>query len=120
MPRGKPLTWAITVTRNKSIDRLRALQRRRLYDKAERESLTDAPFDDRDALSAVMGAERGSIVRDALKHLSPDQRDAIELTFFQSLTQSEVAARLDLPPGTVKARIRRGLMRLREVVKGLV
>lgn len=119
--RGKPLTWAITVTRNKSIDRLRALQRRRrLYDQAESESLTDAPFDDRDSLSAVMGAERGSIVRNALDHLSPEQREAIELTFFQSLTQGEVATRLELPLGTVKARIRRGLMRLREVVEGQI
>lgn len=117
--RGKPLTWAITLTRNKAIDRLRGLQRRRrLYDEAERESLTDAQFDDRDSLSAVIDTERGSFVREALQHLSPDQREAIELTFFQSLTQGEVAARLDQPLGTIKARIRRGMMRLREVLEG--
>ena len=117
--RGKPLTWAITLTRNKSIDRLRGLQRRRrLYDEAEKESLTDEQFDDRNSLTAVIGAERSALVRDALKHLSDDQRAAIELTFFQSLTQGEVAERLNLPLGTVKARIRRGMMRLREVLDG--
>ena len=117
--RGKPLTWAITLTRNKSIDRLRGLQRRRrLYDEAEQESLTEEQFDDRDSLSAVIGAERGVLVRDALKQLSPEQREAIELTFFKSLTQGEVAAQLNLPLGTVKARVRRGMGRLREVLEG--
>lgn len=117
--RGKPLTWAITLTRNKAIDRLRGLQRRRrLYDQAERESLTEAQFDDRDSLSAVIDTERRALVRDALKHLSPDQREAIELTFFQSLTQGEVASQLGQPLGTIKARIRRGMMRLHEVLEG--
>ncbi len=117
--RGKPLTWAVTLTRNKGIDRLRGLQRRRrLYDQAEQESLTDSQFDDRDSFSAVVSAERGTIVRNALKHLSADQRQAIELTFFQSLTQGEVAAQLGEPLGTIKARIRRGMMRLREVLAG--
>ena len=115
--RGKPLTWALTLTRNKAIDRLRSLQRRRrLYDEAERESLTDEQFDDRDSFMAVISAERGTQVRAALLQLSPDQRQAIEMTFFGSLTQNEVAEQLDEPLGTVKARIRRGLMRLREVL----
>lgn len=115
--RGKPLTWALTLTRNKAIDRLRSLQRRRrLYDEAERESLTDEQFDDRDSFMAVISVERGSQVREALQQLSADQRQAIEMTFFGSLTQNEVAAQLDEPLGTVKARIRRGLMRLREVL----
>ena len=115
--RGKPLTWALTLTRNKAIDRLRSLQRRRrLYDEAERESLTDEQFDDRDSFMAVISVERGTQVREALQQLSADQRQAIEMTFFGSLTQNEVAAQLDEPLGTVKARIRRGLMRLREVL----
>ena len=115
--RGKPLTWALTLTRNKAIDRLRSLQRRRrLYDEAERESLTDEQFDDRDSFMAVISLERGTQVREALLQLSPDQRQAIEMTFFGSLTQNEVAEQLDEPLGTVKARIRRGLMRLREVL----
>lgn len=116
--RGKPLSWAITLTRNKSIDRLRALQRRRrLQDEAEQDSLTDAKFDDRNSLSAVLGAERGVLVREALQQLSSDQREVLDLTFFKSLTQTEVAATLNLPLGTVKARIRRGLMRLREAIE---
>jgi RNA polymerase sigma-70 factor (ECF subfamily) len=115
--RGKPLTWALTLTRNKAIDRLRAAQRRRrLHDEAERETLTDEQFDDRDSFMAVLSAERGALVREALQQLSTEQRQAIELTFFHSLTQFEVAEQLGQPLGTIKARIRRGLMKLREVL----
>jgi RNA polymerase sigma-70 factor (ECF subfamily) len=115
--RGKPLTWALTLTRNKAIDRLRSSQRRRrLYDAAERESLTDEQHDDRDSFMALLTSERSTLVREALGQLSPDQRQAIEMTFFGLLTQLEVAEQLNEPPGTIKARIRRGLMRLRDVL----
>jgi len=116
--RGKPLTWALTLTRNKAIDRLRSTQRRRrLYDEAEREAKTDEQFDDRDSLAAVLSAERGAAVRAALAQLNTGQRQAIEMTFFNSMTQNEVAEALDEPLGTIKARIRRGLMKLREVLE---
>ena len=115
--RGKPLTWAITLTRNKAIDRLRSLQRRRrLHDEVERESLSEAQFDDRDSFMAVLSVERSGLVRDALRQLSEEQRQAIEMTFFGSLTQYEVSEQLGEPLGTIKARIRRGLMRLREIL----
>lgn len=115
--RGKPLTWAITLTRNKAIDRLRSLQRRRrLHDDVERESFSEAQFDDRDSFMAVLSVERSGLVRDALQKLSAEQRQAIEMTFFGSLTQYEVAEQLGEPLGTIKARIRRGLLRLREIL----
>jgi len=115
--RGKPLTWAVTLTRNKSIDRLRSVQRRsRLNDEVEQEAKTLEQFDSRDSFSAVSAGEQAGLVREAIRELSKDQREAIELAFFSSLTQSEIAERLNEPLGTVKARIRRGLMKLREVL----
>ena len=115
--RGKPMTWAVTLTRNKSIDRLRSTQRRsRLQDDVERESQTFEQFDDRSSFDAVASGETGALVREAMQKLSKDQREAIELAFFSSLTQTEIAERLDVPLGTVKARIRRGMMRLKEVI----
>jgi RNA polymerase sigma-70 factor (ECF subfamily) len=48
--------------------------------------------------------------------LSKDQRQVIELAFFSSMTQTEIAKRLKLPLGTIKARIRRGMLKLRDLV----
>lgn len=115
--RGKPLTWAITLTRNKAIDRLRANQRRhRLRDEMEKEAGTDERLDDHDSLQAVDLIEKGGLVRTALQNLPKEQRQAIELAFFSGLTQAEIAEQLGEPLGTIKARIRRGMMKLREVI----
>src|SRR4029453_6331473 len=65
--RGKPLTWAITLTRNKAIDRLRSTQRRnRLQDSLEREAQSLEQFDDRDSFDAVDSVEKGRLVNDAM------------------------------------------------------
>ena len=115
--RGKPMTWAVTLTRNKAIDRLRSTVRRnRLQDDVEREAETFEQFDDRSSFDAVAAGETNQIVRDAIQKLSQDQREAIELAFFSSLTQTEIAERLNEPLGTIKARIRRGMLKLREVL----
>ncbi len=115
--RGKPLTWALTLTRNKAIDRLRSTQRRhRLQDDVEKEAQTVEQFDDKNSVDAVEAIEKGAMVRAGITKLSGDQREAIELAFFSGLTQTEIAERLGEPLGTIKARIRRGMMKLREVI----
>jgi RNA polymerase sigma-70 factor (ECF subfamily) len=115
--RGKPLTWAVTLTRNKAIDRLRSTRRRnRLQEEVQRESETLEQFDSGSSFDAVASGETGTLVREAIRMLSRDQREAIELAFLESLTQSEIAERLQVPLGTVKARIRRGMTKLREVL----
>ena len=115
--KGKPLTWALTMTRNRSIDRIRAIQRRtRLRDDFEKETVADESAGIREALSGVDASERTQILRDAVGRLSPEQRKVIDLAFFGGLTQSEIADRLGEPLGTVKARARRGLMKLKELL----
>jgi len=115
--KGKPLTWALTLTRNRSIDRIRAIQRRsRLRDDFEKETVVDESAGIREALSGVDAGEKSQILRDAVGQLSPQQRRVIELAFFRGLTQSEVAEKLGEPLGTVKARARRGLMKLKEIL----
>lgn len=115
--RGKPMTWAVTLTRNKSIDRLRSTQRRnRLQDDVQREAETFEQFDDQSSFDAVASGETAQLVREAIRKLSKDQREAIELAFFSSLTQTEIAERLGEPLGTIKARIRRGMMKLKDVI----
>ncbi|MGA1540414.1 MAG: sigma-70 family RNA polymerase sigma factor [Chthoniobacterales bacterium] len=115
--KGKPLTWALTLTRNRSIDRIRAIQRRtRLRDDFEKETVVDESAGVREALSGVDASEKSQILRDAVGRLSPEQRNVIELAFFSGFTQSEIADRLGEPLGTIKARARRGLMKLKEIL----
>ena len=114
---GKPLTWAVTLTRNKAIDRLRSNQRRgRLQDEVQRESEIFEQFDDRSSFDAVASVETSKLVRQAIKKLSNDQRQVIELAFFSSMTQTEIAEHLNEPLGTIKARIRRGMIKLRDLI----
>jgi RNA polymerase sigma-70 factor, ECF subfamily len=116
--RGKPLSWAITMTRNKAIDRLRSVQRRlRLKDDVEKETLPlqrggleERPADLLDA------GETRQLVRSAVMKLNREQREVIEMAYFGGLTQQEISQRLKTPLGTVKARIRRGMLRLRKMV----
>ena len=115
--RGKPLTWAMTLTRNKAIDRLRRVQRRnRLQEEMEKEAQIWNRMVENDSSDEAASHETKAIVRSAVIQLSDDQRRAIELAFFGGLTQQEIAHQLDEPLGTVKARIRRGMMKLRQII----
>lgn len=115
--RGKPLSWAMTLTRNKAIDRLRRMQRRqRLHDDIEQEAQSWDRVAERDSGDEAITHETQAIVRSAVIQLNESQRRAIELAFFGGLTQHEIAAQLEEPLGTVKARIRRGMMKLRRII----
>ena len=115
--KGKPLTWALTLTRNRSIDRIRAIQRRtRLRDEFEQETFVDESAGVREALSGVDASEKGQILRKAVSQLSPQQKKVIELAYFGGFTQTEISERLGEPLGTVKARARRGLLKLKELL----
>ena len=122
--RGKPLTWALTLTRNKSIDRLRSAQRRhRLKDEVEKETTVSEQRGaggaqaGGDSVERVYARETNVLVRNAVLQLSTEQRQAIEMAFFSGLTQNEIAQRLDEPLGTVKARIRRGMIKLKDLIE---
>jgi RNA polymerase sigma-70 factor, ECF subfamily len=115
--RGKPLVWAALITRNKAIDRLRAtLRRQRVHDRAQNEPVQHNASDHRSSFEIIASGEAGRLVREAMQSLPDDQREAIELAFFESLTHFEIAHRLKQPVGTIKSRIRRGMIRLRDTV----
>jgi len=116
--KGKPHTWITTMARNRAIDKLRSKQRRaKLRDSFQEESETMEQTKQIDAVTDVYQNERSEVIRSAVMELSLEQRQAIELAFFSGLTQNEVADQLGQPLGTVKARIRRGVTRLKEKVK---
>jgi len=115
---GKPSSWAVVITRNKAIDRLRALQRRsegmvRIKTSASADSDAQAT----PVSHLAIGKESAAALRVALAELPASQRNAIELAFFTGLSQSEIADHLGEPLGTIKARIRRGMNTLRDVLE---
>lgn len=115
--RGSPLAWALTLVRHRAIDRLRSRTRRGelLAATAPDDLGFHEPAGDEAPLAADL-AERSALVRSALSDLPPEQRRALELAFFSGLTHDQIARRLDSPLGTIKARIRRGLLALRDRV----
>lgn len=113
--RGSVFAWLATLTRNRAIDRIRMRQRRAaLLAGAAPELQPAAPAGDSDSADTLWLREKAAAVRAAVADLAPDQQQAIELAFFSGLTQQEIAARLNEPLGTIKARIRRGLLRLKD------
>jgi RNA polymerase sigma-70 factor (ECF subfamily) len=114
--RSAPFTWAVMVTRNKCIDRLRVRQRfNKIADRYAQEVASHADVDEYSAEEAGMREQRAR-VRAALAGMAPEQQQAIELAFFNDLTHEQIAERLGAPLGTVKARIRRGLLKLRDLL----
>ncbi|BCS34942.1 hypothetical protein TBR22_A41680 [Luteitalea sp. TBR-22] len=114
--RGPVVAWLLMMTRSRSIDRLRHRRGLPPLDgdgESVVRNLPDAtiPFD-----WQLLGAEQVQAVRTALDDLPLVQRTAIELAFYEGLTHAEVAARLEQPLGTVKTRIRLGLLRLRAAI----
>ena len=109
-------SWTVLLTRSRVIDRLRARGRRSRVVVASSEDTPTA--DDASTVeSAADTAEKkdeAARVRYVLNNLPAEQREAIELAFFEHLSHHEIAAQLGQPLGTVKARIRRGLLKLRE------
>lgn len=120
--RGTALGWLTTIVRTRALDAIRARGRRaRMEDSAtvrldEPPAMGEpTPAPDR----AVEEAERSRVIGGALRSLPDAQRHAIELAFFEGLTHQEVAERLREPLGTVKTRIRLGMLKLREMLGGL-
>jgi RNA polymerase sigma-70 factor (ECF subfamily) len=122
--RASPLSYLMTVARSRAIDRARVLGRHRTVLPESDEALLAAldrgipPLPT--ALSALLSAESRGAVEDALRALPPEQREAVELAFFAGLSHREVAERLGAPLGTVKTRIRQGLLRLRDSLARLL
>ena len=117
---GKPGSWAVTLTRNKAIDYIRAHQRRsKLVEHAATEiaanPATFAPAND-----SVHRPDHAELISSAVAELPADQRKAIEMAFFSGFTQNEISETLKEPLGTIKARIRRGMLKLRDRLEGFV
>ena len=108
--RGSVLNWLLGITRHLAIDEVR--RARRAVDRAERIDRSDRA--DHELPDALLEREwRSQEVRDALISLSPVQRQTVEMVYFGGYTLTEVAARLEIPTGTVKSRLNAALTSLR-------
>lgn len=117
--RGRPVTWLASMARNRAIDRLRQKQRQSKLKSAYSDEVDANPRTGSTASGPDAAVRRDTcrVVRSAVMELTDVQREAIEKVYFEGLTQQEIADQLGEPLGTVKARIRRGLAKLRQIVE---
>jgi RNA polymerase sigma-70 factor (ECF subfamily) len=114
--RGSLSSFLTTMTRSRAIDklrskgtRLRVLQRLQGIVRSEASDLTP--------LEQASVGERSQMIRDALSQLSEAERQILEIAYYEGLSQSEIAKRLNMPLGTVKTRSRQGLLKLRQTLQ---
>ena len=109
--RSKPSTWLLTLVHRRAVDLVRREERRRT------EPLQpESEFAGGEAADEAEIATRRQTIREALRQLPSEQREAIELAYYGGYTQSELAERLGQPLGTIKSRMFTGLARLRDTL----
>lgn len=118
--RASPLSYLMTLARSRAIDRARSVGRHRTSlhdaDDATFAALEGGRVDPIGPLASLLSAESRGAIDAALRALPSEQREAVQLAFLEGLSHREVAERLESPLGTVKTRIRQGLLRLRDAL----
>ncbi len=110
--KASPSTWIFTIARNLRIDAFRKISRPEL-DPNDPALVPDPEEAQDDRMNRL---QRASRVREAIKTLNDEQAEAVRLSFFEDLSHSAIAERLDLPLGTVKSRLRLAFARIRDAI----
>ena len=110
---GTVLGWIMNQARSRAIDRMRFESRKKRSHGGDLELQPEVAADPHDVIEL---RDQHEALREALAALTPDERQAIETTFFAGLTHAEAASRLKQPLGTIKTRIRSGLHKLRHIL----
>jgi RNA polymerase sigma-70 factor (ECF subfamily) len=110
--KGSAASWLLSWVRNGAIDRLR---RREALRRATIHSADQAPAGHEDDINLDASAEREKVAR-AVADLPADQRQVIEMAYFEGFSQTQIAQRLGEPLGTVKTRMRLGMNKLRQAL----
>ena len=114
--KGSVVAWMATMAHRRAVDRVRSVSSEVARD--ERYAFIDLDRESDEVWDSVAQKYDVQRVREALGHLTPIQRQAIQLAYYEGLTQSQIATQLNLALGTVKTRIRDGLRRLGEALGG--
>jgi RNA polymerase sigma-70 factor (ECF subfamily) len=120
---GSPIAWLVRIARNRAIDRVRARRARPVtapVDEGVDRRLLDVAAPAPTPEGITRETEERRALQGALARLTPEQRVLIEEAFYRGYTQSELAERFKLPLGTVKTRIRTGMLAMREHLQHLV
>ena len=114
--RGSEAAWLISIARSRGIDRLRSRKIRsdRENDAGREISIHSSFVESTTGADMAVRSQESSAVRSALSELPDAQRVALELAYFEGLSQSEIAAKLGEPLGTIKTRMQLGMKKLRE------
>lgn len=119
--KGTVHTWLVTMMRNRAIDRLRSKVSRHSGQQVDVTSLTlFADAASSNPHSHTVKNEDQKLVLGTLKQLSIDQQQVLALAYYEGFSQSEIAARLNIPLGTVKSRMRKGLQSMHSILKGKI
>lgn len=114
---SRPFSWAVLVTKRLCIDRLRRLKPESIVEDPMALQSNEATHSkERNPLEAASVREEVSRLRDMLERLPPAQKDSLSLALSKGLTQQEISDRLNMPLGTVKTSMRRGMQRLRQLM----
>lgn len=112
--RGSLRTFLAILTRSRALDKVRSRSKAREFlgqlQNSQEQNVTESVFEQ------VSRSEQSEEVRAALTQLSDEQQQILQMAYYDGLSQSEIAARLKIPLGTVKARARRGLLKLRQTL----
>ena len=114
--RSSVATWLVLITRSRAIDRLRS---RRVVERTHDAAHLENPLEHTapEGAENVFIQERRERVRDELGKLPPEQREVLEMAFYQGLTQTEIASQADIPLGTVKTRTLLAMKKLRNALR---
>ena len=115
--KGSVAAWIATMAHRRAVDRVRSVSSEVARD--ERYAFIDLDRESDEVWDTVAQKYDVERVRQAIATLTPIQRQAVQLAYYEGLTQSQIATKLDLPLGTVKTRIRDGLRRLGEALGGV-
>lgn len=111
--RGSPSAWLITVTRSRAIDKIRSdTKRRTTNEPLITDSIDNTPLPD----ETTDVREKRELIDKALSELTPQQRESIELAYFNGLSQSEISKHMNEPLGTVKSWMRTGMIKLKDIL----
>ena len=112
--RGPFVPWLLTLARNRALDHLRLKGERQRRREDQTEELPPVFISAPDFEGRIDQKRRAARVRDLMASLQPQQKRALELAYFEGLSHSEIASKLQEPLGTVKSWIRNGLLKLKE------